>query len=146
MLGSPVPSGVVLARKKDVERIARSIEYVGTLDTTIAGSRSAFSPLLLWYRLRSLGHDGLARLVRDCLRRAEYAVQQLKAHDIPAWRHEHSVTVVFPRPPAALMKKWIIAPKQDIGHLITMPQVTETVIDEFVADFVAARKDEDDQK
>ncbi|MDZ4286591.1 MAG: histidine decarboxylase, partial [Prosthecobacter sp.] len=45
MLGSPVPCGVVLARKAYVDRIARSIEYIGALDTTIAGSRSAFAPL-----------------------------------------------------------------------------------------------------
>ncbi len=55
MLGSPVPCGVVIARKAHVDRIARSIEYIGALDTTIAGSRSAFSPLLLWHRLRTLG-------------------------------------------------------------------------------------------
>lgn len=138
MLGAPVPCGVVLAHKKDVERIARSIEYVGTLDTTIAGSRSAFSPLLLWYRLHSLGPEGLAQLVKGCLARAEYAVRLLNQHHIPAWRHHHSVTVVFPRPPESLMKKWIIAPKNEIGHFLTMPHVSESLIDEFVADYVLA--------
>ncbi|HSI62164.1 MAG TPA: histidine decarboxylase, partial [Candidatus Saccharimonadia bacterium] len=73
-LGSPIPCGVALARKKHVERIARSIEYVGALDTTIAGSRNAFSPLILWYRLRTLGDAGLRLLVQECLENAEYAV------------------------------------------------------------------------
>lgn len=55
MLGAPVPCGVVLARKANVDRIARSIEYIGALDTTIAGSRSAFSPLLLGTGCARLG-------------------------------------------------------------------------------------------
>jgi len=138
MLGSPLPSGVVLARKSHVDRIARSIEYIGALDTTIAGSRSAFGPLFLWYRLRTLGREGVTAMVRRCLDRAGYAVAELRRRGIEAWRNENSVTVVFPRPPDAMMRKWIIAPRRGIGHIITMPHVTEEIIDEFVADFAAA--------
>ena len=138
MLGSPLPSGVVLARKSHVERIARSIEYIGALDTTISGSRSAFGPLFLWYRLRTLGRDGLKAMVRRSLALAAYGVEALRARGIDAWRNENSVTVVFPRPPEAVMKKWIVAPRRGIGHIITMPHMTEAIIDEFVADFAAA--------
>lgn len=138
MPGAPIPCGVVMARKAHVDRVARSIEYVGALDTTIAGSRSAFAPLLLWYRLRSLGEDGFRDMVRGCLERAQGAVRKLNAQGIAAWCHPNSVTVVFPRPPAQVMEKWIIAPKKDIGHLIVMPHVTTAIIDEFVADFAAA--------
>ncbi len=140
MLGSPVPCGVVLARKAYVERIARSIEYIGALDTTIAGSRSAFSPLLLWHRLRTLGDAGLRNVVQTCLGNAEYAVQQLAAHGITAWRNPNSTTVVFPKPPPSIMEKWIIAPRKNIGHIIVMPHVTTAIIDAFVADFAAALK------
>lgn len=142
MLGSPVPCGVVVARKAHVERISRSIEYVGALDTTIAGSRSAFSPLILWYRLRTLGDAGLRAMIQGCLERAEYAVHILNALGIKAWRHANSVTVVFPRPPATVMEKWIIAPKGDIGHLIVMPHVTCESIDAFATDFSAALNQE----
>ena len=138
MLGSPLPSGVVLARKAHVDRIARSIEYIGALDTTISGSRSAIGPLFLWYRLRTLGREGISAMVRASLERAAYAVDALRAHGIEAWRNENSVTVVFPRPPEGVMKKWIIAPKRNLGHLITMPHVTKDIVDEFVADFSAA--------
>lgn len=138
MLGAPIPCGVVLARKAHVDRIARSIEYIGALDTTIAGSRSAFSPLMLWHRLRTLGDEGLRTMVRGCLERAEGAVQKLRAHGIDAWRHANSITVVFPKPPKPVMEKWIIAPRKDIGHIIVMPHVSEAMIDEFVADFAAA--------
>jgi histidine decarboxylase len=142
MLGSPVPCGVVIARKAHVERIARSIEYVGALDTTIAGSRSAFAPLVLWYRLRTMRDEGMRAAVDGCLERSEYAVQKLQSLGIKAWRHANSNTVIFPRPPQAVMDKWIIAPKQDIGHLIVMPHVTRDLIDEFAADFAAALQGE----
>ena len=140
MLGAPVPCGVVLARKAHVDRIARSIEYIGALDTTIAGSRSAFSPLLLWHRLRTLGQEGLRSTVQACLGNAAYAVEQLRSHGIEAWCPPNSVTVVFPKPPPVMMEKWIIAPRKNIGHLIVMPHVTRDVIDAFVADFAAALK------
>ena len=35
------------------------------------------------------------------------------------------------------MRKWIIAPRKGIAHLITMDHVTEAIIDEFVVDFAA---------
>ena len=140
MIGSPVPCGVVLARKVHVDRIARSIEYVGALDTTIAGSRSALSPLILWYRLRALGEAGLHSMVKGCLERAEYATQALRAQGIDAWRHRNSVTVVFPRPPRSVMEKWVIAPKGNLAHLIVMPHVDAATIDAFVTDFTASQK------
>ena len=139
LLGCPLPCGVALARKRNVERISRSVEYVGALDTTITGSRNALTPLMLWYRLRTLGDEGLQELVGRSLRLAGYAVEQLCRRGIPAWRQdENSVTVVFPRPPESLMQKWVIAPKKKIAHLITLPPMNEAVIDEFADDFALA--------
>ena len=140
MLGSPLPCGVVLARKHYVDRIARSIEYIGALDTTISGSRSAIAPLYLWYRMRSLGRAGCREITRRSLELADYAIAAMKKAGVEAWRHKNSITVIFPRPADAVMKKWILAPRKDIGHIITLPHVTEDVIDEFVADYIAAKE------
>ncbi len=137
MIGSPLPCGVVLARRRNVERIARSVEYVGVLDTTIGGSRSAFAPLVLWYGLRRLGRDGMRRVVRQCLDTADHAIEQFARHGLAAWRNPHSITVVTPRPSEPVVHKWQIAPFRDIGHLITMPHVTRDVVDRIVADYVA---------
>ena len=137
MIGSPIPCGVALALKHNVDRIARSVEYVGVLDTTLSGSRSAFSPLILWYAFRRAGADGFPRTVAACLARADYAIAQFAARGIEAWRNRNSITVVFPRPGEAVFRKWQVAPYRQIGHLITMPHVTEAIIDEFVADVAA---------
>lgn len=139
LLGCPLPCGVALARKRNVDRIARSIEYVGALDTTISGSRNAITPLMLWHRLRSLGDGGIRNIVQRSLRLAAHAIEKLRAIGIDAWRHdENSITVVIPRPPDAIMKKWVIAPKKKIAHIITLPPMDEAVVDEFVADMKAA--------
>ena len=134
LIGSPLPCGIALTRKDYVARIARSIEYVGVMDTTLPGSRNAWTPLLLWYALERYGTDGFKELVTEMLAVAAYAVQRFTDSGIPAWRNENSVTVIFPRPPAAVFDKWQIAPLGDIVHLITMPHVTRAMIDELVDD------------
>lgn len=57
--GSPIPCGIVVARKDYVNRIARSIAYIGSLDTTITGSRNGFTPVVLWASIKTHGLDGL---------------------------------------------------------------------------------------
>lgn len=141
LIGSPLPCGVVLARKGHVDRIARSVEYVGALDTTISGSRSGFTPLLLWYALRMRGTDGLRRLVERCFGIADHAVERLRGIGVEAWRHRHSITVVMPRLPAAVMRRWILAPYGDICHLITLPVVDHGTIDRLCADIERARSE-----
>ncbi len=136
MLGAPVPCGVVLARRKHVERIARSVEYVGVLDTTIGGSRSGLAPLILWYALRRWGVDGLTDLVADCEQIAEYAVDTMRAAGIEAWRHPHSITVVMPRPSDDVVRRFQIAPQGNLGHLIAMPHITRRLVDYFVQEYL----------
>ena len=69
MVGSPLPCGVALTRREYVSRIARAVEYVGVLDTTLTGSRNALTPLMLWYAFERKGLGGLQahreRMPRD---------------------------------------------------------------------------------
>ncbi|MGI9239440.1 MAG: histidine decarboxylase [Verrucomicrobiales bacterium] len=139
LIGAPLPCGIAMARKCHVDRIARSVEYVGVNDTTIMGSRSAFSPLILWYALKKLHEEGLATIVRRSLELADYAIEKFATIGVEAWRNSDSITVVFPRPPISLTEKWVIAPQGDIAHIITLPHVTREVIDSFVHDYAEAR-------
>ena len=136
LIGAPLPCGVVLTKRAHVERVGRAIEYVGVQDTTLSGSRSALAPLMLWYAFAQYGHEGFRDLVAGMLDTAEYAVGQFNERSIPAWRHRNSVTVVFPRPPQEVFRKWQMAPEGDIAHIITMPHVTRQMIDELIADCV----------
>ena len=134
MIGAPIPCGVALTRRDYVTRISRAVEYIGSLDTTIAGSRNAITPLMMWYALRQHAMDGFREIVAGCLDVAEYAVARFNDSGIPAWRNRNSVTVVFPKPPPEVVHRWQIAPFEDIGHLITMPHVTRETVDAVVDD------------
>lgn len=138
-IGSPVPCGIALALKSNVQRIGRSIEYIGAMDTTIPGSRSAFAPLLLWYALARQGEAGMRALTKQCLDMAEYTENAMKKAGIPAWRNPNSITVVFPRPSDALIRKWSLAPYQNIAHVITMGHITKEIINYIIADITAEK-------
>ena len=137
LIGAPLPCGVVLTKREYVARIARSVEYVGVMDTTLPGSRNAWTPLLLWYALERHGVDGLRETVTEMLAVAEYAVERFAASGIPAWRNRNSATVVFPRPAQPIIRKWQLAPYGDISHLITMPHVARKMVDELVDECLA---------
>ena len=141
MIGSPIPCGVALAQKAHVDRIARSIEYVGTLDTTIPGSRNAITPLFLWYAFRTIGTAGFAQRVRECLELAEYTVERLTRAGRRAWRHRNSITVVFDRPSQAVISRWQLAIHGNIAHVITMPHVTRVHIDRLAEDIARETSD-----
>ena len=137
LIGAPLPCGVVLTKRSHVERVGRAIELVGVRDTTLSGSRSAMGPLMMWYAFAKHGDEGFRKLVAGMLDTAEYAVGQFNERGIPAWRHRNSVTVVFPRPPDEVIRKWQMAPEGDIAHIITMPHVSREMIDELVSDCAA---------
>ena len=139
-IGSPMPCGIVLAKKRYVERIARSIEYIGTLDTTLTGSRNGIAPLILWYALRTRGAEGFRQEVADCLSKACYAVERFRSRGIEAWRNPFAITVVFPRPPDSVLEKWQIAVHRNRAHIITMQTVRRQQIDAVIEDVVAAER------
>lgn len=138
MVGSPIPCGVVLAKQKNVERIARSVEYVGTLDTTLSGSRNAITPLFLWYALNTVKFNGFKSIIQGCLSSAQYALSRFHDAGIDAWKNPNSITVVIPRPPMPVVQRWQMAVQGEIGHIITMPHVTKRHIDALLKDIECA--------
>lgn len=133
-IGSPIPCGVVLARKRHVERIARSIAYIGCMDTTITGSRNGFTPIILWRAIRRLGEEGLRQRAHECVALAGYAEQELKKRGVAAWRNPNALTVVFPAAPEALRRKWQLATARGQSHIIAVPGVTREVLDRCIAE------------
>jgi len=135
-IGSPVPCGVVLALKSNVGRVSKSVEYVGSLDSTLSGSRNGFTPILLWYAIKKYGFSGFKKMVRDCIRMAEYAVKKLEENGIRAWKNDYAITVVFPKPEESVCEKWKLAVEDDMAHVICMPHVTAKIIDELLGDML----------
>ncbi len=137
--GSPMPCGVVIVKKSNRDRIARSIDYIGSVDTTITGSRNGLGPLFLWYTIKKLGIEGLRKRAQHSLDIAAYAEQKLAAAGIKAWRNTNSITVVFPEPCDEVREKWQLASENGYSHIICMPNVTREQIDEVVTEIVAGR-------
>ncbi len=136
-IGSPLPCGIVLIKKNHKDRIGRQVAYIGTIDTTISGSRNGHTPVFLWYAIKCMGSDGFRDRAIACLANAEYAVKRFQEIGIQAWRNNHAITVVFPAlKHAALLEKWQIATGGGVSHIICMPGVHKEKIDEFVADIL----------
>jgi histidine decarboxylase len=131
-IGSPVPCGLVLARKRNVERIARSVAYIGSLDTTISGSRNGLTPLLLWYRLKTLGKEGLARRAQESLALTTWAQQAFNDAGIDCWRHDNSLTLIFAAPHPSIVERFQLATENGHSHVICVPGVTRDAIQALI--------------
>ncbi|MBI2484719.1 aspartate aminotransferase family protein [Candidatus Uhrbacteria bacterium] len=68
MGGVPYPAGIFLCRKGLQGLVTQDVAYVnGHADDTLPGSRSAVSPVLAWYLMRSLGVSGQRAFVKKCI-------------------------------------------------------------------------------
>jgi histidine decarboxylase len=137
-IGAPIPCGIVLARRAHVERIGHSVAYIGSVDTTISGSRNGFTPLLLWYAIRRLGIKGMRQRIEHSLDTAAYAERRFTESGIEAWRNPQALTVVFPQPPRAVREHWQLASAGGYSHLICMPHIQREQVDRLLADILAA--------
>lgn len=133
-IGMPMPSGAVIAKRHNVERVKAAIEYIGASDTTIAGSRNALSTLMLWRAIHAFGRKGFESRVKSCMRMTEYVLDRLAEIGWPAWANRCSNTVVLERPPREIVRKWQLAVKDDFAHVIVMPHVGKAQIDAFIED------------
>ena len=55
MIGTPMPCGVLIARRAHVDRVASAIAYLRSSDTTLMGSRNGHAVLSIWSRLIGYG-------------------------------------------------------------------------------------------
>lgn len=133
-IGSPIPCGVVMVKKNYKDRIGKVIPYIGTVDTTITGSRNGHSPVFLWYAIKTLGIEGIKKRGLESLKLAEYTTAKLKEIGLAAWRNENSITVIFPKPSKEICARWQLASEGNQAHIICMPGITKASIDECIED------------
>ncbi|PIE50200.1 MAG: histidine decarboxylase [Flavobacteriales bacterium] len=144
-IGSPIPTGVLIAKKTNRDRISKAIAYIGSSDTTITGSRNGHSPLILWYAIKKMGVEGLKKRYLKSLEIAEYCEQKLREIGIDAWRNPNAITVVFPKTTQKVKEKWQLATEGNISHIICMPNVRKENIDAFVEDVKNSQHEEKDK-
>jgi histidine decarboxylase len=135
-IGSPLPCGVVLTKKKWVEKVETIIEYIGSKDTTILGSRNGHTPLILWYAIQTRGYAGLATEAKTCINNAQYLFQQLQLREYPCMLNSFSNTVVLQKPSQKLIKKWQLASFENWVHVIVMQNIDRDKIDTFIHELI----------
>ena len=139
-LGCPMPCGVVICRKQNLEKISTEVEYLNSIDTTIMGSRNGHAPIFLWYSLQKGGKERLNQKVKMCHANARLLCSMLKDRGVEAELNERSTTVVLTRPPEPFVKHWQLACQGDIAHVVVMPNVTVEKIVMFVDEIESAFK------
>jgi len=138
-LGAPIPCGLVLGFKNRVIPFAGNAEYVNSLDTTLSGSRDGLSSLMLWLVIQQIGASGLTELALESLEAAYQLQVRLQKEGIPAYCHEHSCIVVFPKPSNFLQKSWHLATLGDFAHIVTVPGVTTEMTEQFIEELLESR-------
>ena len=136
MIGTPMPCGVLVARKSHVERIASAIAYLRSNDTTMMGSRNGHAVLAIWSRFKGHGHSGYRKDVRLCLTRTAQMVNRLRAAGVPVLCNPYSLTVVFPQPSEPIVKHYQLACYRGEAHAIIMPNVTDALAGRFIQHYL----------
>lgn len=133
-IGSPIPCGLVIVKKNYKDRIGQLVPYIGTLDTTITGSRNGHTPWFMWYAVKKWGVEGFKQRAQQSLELAKYTKDKLIEMGWKAWSNPNAITVVIAKPHASLIAKWQLATEGDIAHIICMPGVSKEQIDAFLND------------
>jgi len=132
-IGSPIPSGIVLVKRKHRNRIANSISYVDTMDTTITGSRNGLTPLFLWSFIEKYGIEGIRKRALKAQEMARYTEKELNRIGQNAWRNNDALTVIFDSPSKEIIQKFQLATDGHISHLICVPGISKNDIDQFIS-------------
>ncbi|WP_395298002.1 histidine decarboxylase [Kitasatospora hibisci] len=152
--GTPWPCGIFMTKVKYQVRPPTSPEYIGSPDTTFAGSRNGFSPLLLWDYLSRHPYRAQVKSIERAQKLAQYLKEQLETLEDPPgsmWvaRTPGALTVRFRRPVDQLISKWSLSPEtvyitsggrkigRDYAHAFVMAGTTRQQIDELIEDLRA---------
>jgi histidine decarboxylase len=154
--GAPWPTGVYMTKQQYMVSPPDNPEYIGSPDTTFAGSRNGLSPLVLWeYFARNSYKKQIDKAV-EAQRTADYAYkalqevaeywQQRPDVSLPEglWlqRTPLSLSLIFCQPNDDIIFRYSLAKEatnvngstRHYVHLFTMWDVTEELIDELCKD------------
>jgi histidine decarboxylase len=165
-IGGPWPSGVYMTRTKYQLDPPETVGYLGSADTTFGGSRSAFSPLILWDYFSRMSYEDNMRKALETEAVAAYTEQKLRelearlrekfGPEVDLWiaRSELALAVRFRQANDTLNYKWTLdtetldvpveggaIEQQSFSHIFVMQSVTRERVDEFIADVWETAKD-----
>lgn len=160
-IGGPWPSGVFLTRKRYQLEPPDEPGFLGSLDTTLGGSRSGFSPMIFWDYVARMSYEDNMKKAVETEERTAYLEKRLR--ELQAWLRERypnedtdlwiarsrlALTVRFRQVNDTLNYKWTLdtdtlwvplaegadarAQLRSYSHVYLMHSVTRERIDAFV--------------
>ncbi len=138
--GSPIPFAVFFCKKNIKDEVAKlSIDYTNSDNMIIDCSRSALSPLILWWHLSVKSKDIWLNEAKQMLDNASFLVNELNRRGIAAFCNEFSSIVYFRTPSQKLCLKWSLAVNKyslegSLAHVICMQHVSKKVLQDFLND------------
>ncbi len=151
-IGSPWPCGVFMTKVGYQLYPPDEPGYIGSMDTTFAGSRNGMSAIILWNYLAKTSYEKQIEKALNCETLALYAEEKLRKvqesyPDLDLWieRTPLSLTVRFRKPNDRIVAKHTLSCETLIAdgeerahaHIFIMDSVSRENIDEFAKDLLA---------
>jgi histidine decarboxylase len=145
--GAPWPTGIFMTKNKFMITPPSNPEYIGSPDTTFAGSRNGISPLVLWDFIASNSYDELVTKAVHSQDMADIAFQSLRTLqkeigvDIWLQRTPMSLGVLFRLPKKSIVQEFSLAEEtihydeneeRTYAHIYCMWDVTEKLIKSLI--------------
>jgi histidine decarboxylase len=132
-MGAPWPCGIYMTKNKFL--ISNDVpSYVGSMDSTLAGSRNAFSSVLMWDYLSKTSYVKQRREILSALALVERTYERLvqiygpeKVKKVPG-----SVMIRFPKPNLKIVKDFSLSSSGNEAHILMMRTVSEDQIDKLI--------------
>ncbi|MCO5595573.1 hypothetical protein L7F22_049618 [Adiantum nelumboides] len=145
-IGAPAPCGIYMTKTKYKMNPPDTPEYIGTPDTTIAGSRNGLSAMLLWDNIARNSYVDQVKKTLHLERMAAYTESSLRnlqvevlKEDLYVERTALGLTVRFKRVNDELCKKYSLLSNEDVdgkrySQVFMMGHVTREMVDALVDD------------
>lgn len=120
-----------------------NIAYINGSMPMISCSRSAMSPLKLWWIINHIKTEGFTKQAAEILEHASWFKNELDKLNWPAWLEPMSNIVYFKRPPEKIVNKYSLSLDNDsrlcgeLAHIVIMQHVTKQRLKSLVHDFAS---------
>lgn len=150
-IGAPWPCGIYMTKVRYQLLPPDNPMYIGSPDSTFAGSRNGFSALLLWDYYSKHSYEELINKTLYTRNMAEYAVSELRelerhlGMDLWVEYSPHSLTIRFKQVNEKLTFKYSLSgevlyvknERRAYSHIFIMESVTPQLIGNFINDLKA---------
>jgi histidine decarboxylase len=149
-IGAPWPCGIYMTRVKMQIKPPDDPEYIGSPDTTFAGSRNGLSPMIFWNYLATHSYEEQIKKAIKTEELASYAEEKLNRlaqdpnnpRDLWVQRSPLSLTVLFKAASDEIVKKYSLSgetlivkgQERHYSHIFLMESVTKELIDQLILD------------